>query len=121
MTGTPAEVTPTPPTAPSPSVLDLMYYYYDPTGNITDIVDGKDATRTAHYAYDDADRLTGATGWWGALGWTYDLTGNRLSETRNTVTSTYSYATDSAGHYIDSRLLQVTSPMRANQPSRGTE
>ncbi len=85
---------------PSPDVLDLTYQY-DTTGNITAILDAVDADRTAFYRYDALDRLVGADGWWGSLSWTYDRTGNRLSETRNGVLSSYAYQSST------SRLLEV--------------
>jgi hypothetical protein len=58
--------------------------------------------RTAGYAHDALDRLVGADGWWGTLDWSYDKTGNRLSETRDGTASTYSYEPGT------SRLATVT-------------
>ncbi len=66
---------------------------------ITDVVD---PGRTAGYAHDALDRLVGADGWWGNLDWTYDKTGNRLSETRDGTASTYAYEPGT------SRLATVT-------------
>jgi RHS repeat-associated protein len=86
---------------PTPDVLDLTYQY-DATGNITAILDAVDPERTAYYRHDPLDRLVEADGWWGTLGWTYDRTGNRLSEARDGVTSTYAYQAGT------SRLLAVT-------------
>jgi len=49
-----------------------------------------DVTKT--YGYQDVDYfLASADGPWGALGWTYDRIGNRLSETRNGLTDAYAY------------------------------
>ncbi|MBI5502634.1 MAG: RHS domain-containing protein [Deltaproteobacteria bacterium] len=104
------------------AVLDLQYHYTepttggeDPTGNIRWIHDAVDV-RDAEYTYDEQDRLTSATGWWGSLGWTYDRTGNRLTETRRDPGSTtdevsaYSYEDPDGGGELptNSRLLQVT-------------
>ena len=76
---------------PTPDVLDLDYAYDDVFGNILGITDVVDPDRTAGYAHDALDRLVGADGWWGTLDWTYDKTGNRLSETRDDTASTYAY------------------------------
>ncbi|NMC68493.1 MAG: hypothetical protein GYA57_00325, partial [Myxococcales bacterium] len=76
---------------PTPEVLDLEYTYDDVSGNILGITDVVDPDRTAGYAWDALDRLVGADGWWGSLDWTYDKTGNRLSETRDGTASTYIY------------------------------
>ncbi len=40
--------------------------------------------------------MTQGDGPWGALAWTYDRIGNRLSETRNSVTDTYAYVPNAA-------------------------
>lgn len=87
---------------PTPEVLDLEYTYDDVSGNILGITDVVDPDRTAGYAYDALDRLVGADGWWGSLDWTYDKTGNRLSETRDGTASTYIYEPGT------SRLATVT-------------
>jgi YD repeat-containing protein len=87
---------------PTPDVLDLDYAYDDLSGNILGITDVVDPDRTAGYAHDALDRLVGADGWWGTLDWSYDKTGNRLSETRDGTASTYSYEPGT------SRLATVT-------------
>jgi RHS repeat-associated protein len=76
----------------------------DGNGNIKDIVDNLDAARTRSFSYDSLDRLQGATGPWGALGWTYDKVGNRLTQTAPEGASGYSYAAGT------SRLTAVTGP-----------
>ncbi|MBI5500796.1 MAG: RHS repeat protein [Deltaproteobacteria bacterium] len=98
-TGTPGD--------PTPDVLDLTYFH-DTVGNITDIVDAVDVNRTAHYDYDSSDRLVGADGWWGRLDWTYDHTGNRLSESRLDVGATDPAVSSYAYQSGTSRLLTVT-------------
>jgi RHS repeat-associated protein len=87
-----------------PGTLSLSYIY-DPAGNITNIADQLDPTKSKTYTYDPLDRLATAVGPWGTLAWTYDANGNRLSQT-NGVHYTYSYQADrpmtvSNGH-IDS-------------------
>ncbi|MBI5491246.1 MAG: hypothetical protein HY905_28200 [Deltaproteobacteria bacterium] len=92
---------------PTPDILDLTYAY-DGVGNITDILDAVDVDRTAHYDYDNLDRLVGADGWWGRLDWTYDHTGNRLSESRLDPGATDAAVSNYAYHGGTSRLLTVT-------------
>ena len=77
-------------------------------GNITDILDAVDVDRTAHYDYDSLDRLVGADGWWGRLDWSYDHTGNRLSENRLDPGATDAAVSSYAYQGGTSRLLTVT-------------
>ena len=54
---------------------------------------------TFTYTYQDYHYfLTGGTGPWGALSWTYDKTGNRLTELRDGNTDTYNYPTNGTGN-----------------------
>ncbi|HXG27866.1 MAG TPA: DUF6531 domain-containing protein, partial [Nevskiales bacterium] len=69
-------------------------YYYDARNNIEAIEDGLDSSRGQLFDYDPLGRLSRAQGVYGALAWTYDPVGNRLSETRNGETSHYRYASD---------------------------
>jgi len=53
---------------------------------------------TKSYAYQDVEYfLTSAAGPWGALDWTYDRIGNRLTEDRNGFTDVYSYEPNAVG------------------------
>ncbi|GAA0586416.1 RHS repeat protein [Kribbella sandramycini] len=97
----------------SDSPVSIVRYAFDATGNITKITDAGESTDTQCFTYDHLRRLTSA---WtpgagdcaaapnkDALGgpapywhsWTFDLTGNRKSETRTsangTTTATYNY------------------------------
>jgi len=63
----------------------------DAVGNITDITDNLDAARSQGFGYDDLYRLTSATGAYGAIGYTYDKVGNRLTRTLDGQTDTYAY------------------------------
>jgi len=83
---------------------------YDATGNITDKANVLDPSRTQTFGYDALDRLIGAQGIYGNLGYSYDALGNRLSQTDATGTSTYLYEaqshrltsiTDSGGRMIN--------------------
>jgi RHS repeat-associated protein len=47
--------------------------------------------QTQAFTYSATHRLASASGFYGALAWTYDAVGNRLSETANGVASSYLY------------------------------
>jgi RHS repeat-associated protein len=64
-------------------------YSVDAVGNISQINDG--ATPRTYSYIDNLYFLKQGDGPWGARSWTYDRIGNRLTETRGTVTDTYSY------------------------------
>jgi len=59
---------------------------YDEVGNIRQIEDMRDLSLTRNFGYDEQDRLRGAEGlgflypWGGGYAWSYDRTGNRLTE-----------------------------------------
>ncbi|MCI4679030.1 hypothetical protein K9U33_10260 [Rhodoblastus acidophilus] len=48
-------------------------------------------SQTQTFTYTPARRLASANGYYGALSWTYDANGDRLSETANSVLSSYLY------------------------------
>jgi len=77
-------------------------YTKDPAGNITAISDNVDPSKNQSFGYDDLYRLTSAAGAYGTIGYTYDKVGNRLTETVNGQTDTYTYAAGT------SRLVQIT-------------
>ena len=67
-------------------------YATDAEGNITAITNPNDAADSRSFGYQDVQYfLTTGNGPWGNLSWSYDQIGNRLSETRDGVTDTYSY------------------------------
>ena len=73
-------------------------YQTDAMGNITGITDQGAAPSSRAYGYQDYQYyLTSGTGPWGAHAWTYDRAGNRLTETRDGATSSYSYVPNAAG------------------------
>lgn len=82
--------------AQSKIVQDLTYTT-DFIGNIVEITDNYDMTRSKSFDYDEMSRLVAASGPYGPSGaqadlaWTYDDVGNRLSYTapEGTTTSTY--------------------------------
>ncbi len=79
-----------------------LAYSYDPAGNITAIADAITPARSQSFAYDDLNRLTAATGAYGAYGYTYDLSGNRIAQSRPAGNDAYSIALSS------NRLMQIT-------------
>lgn len=76
-----------------------LRYFYDAADNISEIRDLVDSTKTQTFAYDNLDRITGASGIYGNLGYTYDGVGNRLTLTENGDTDSYLY--DSARNQIE--------------------
>ena len=72
------------------AVAGRTYGYY-PDGTVHTITDSKDAAANQSFSYDGQERLTGATGKYGTLAYSYDKTGNRLNETRAGLSDTYSY------------------------------
>ena len=74
----------------------LARYTYgeDGTGNITQLTDALDATRSRTFGYDDLNRLTTAssgTALWGSGSYAYDAMGNMTQATLGTATTTFSY------------------------------
>jgi len=69
---------------------DLQYNYND-ANNITDITNNLDSNRSQLLDYDMLNRLSDATGNYGDIDYAYDAIGNRLSESIDTQTETYTY------------------------------
>jgi len=84
-------------------VLDLAYGR-DGSGNITTITSNLDPARSQGFGYDALERITGATGVYGSLGYAYDRVGNRLSQTIRGEPETYGYETGT------NRLAEVVAP-----------
>jgi YD repeat-containing protein len=78
------------------SVQDLAYGV-DADGNITGITDHLAAARSQIFQYDALDRLTYASGLYGALAYGYDAVGNRTSQSGGTtnLAEAYTYAANS--------------------------
>jgi RHS repeat-associated protein len=98
---------------------------YDAVNDIRSITDNLDATRSQTFAYDPDCRLTGAGGIYGTLGYTYDPDGNRLTQTANGVTQsyTYSHAANMLRSVVGSgvaRLLDYTPNGNLSSDNRGT-
>lgn len=65
------------------STIQSLAYEYDAANNVLGLKDGVTPVNDQVFVYDPLDRLTQATGGYGALGYGYDSVGNRLTETRN--------------------------------------
>lgn len=85
-------------------LLDLNYAY-DANGNLLTV-----NTSEETYGYDDLNRLTAGNGPWGTLSYSYDVVGNRLSQTLNGTGTSYSY-----GSY--NRLLSAGSTTYTYDPN----
>lgn len=86
-----------------PGVQDV-HYDRDANGNAVGITDGVAPMRHQTFVYDDAGRLTQATGSYGLLTYTYDASGNRLTASAGGgLADTYAYDPTS------SRLTSVAS------------
>jgi len=73
-------------------------YTTDDMDNVTRIDDVLAPTASRTFAYQDFHYfLTQGDGPWGTRSWSYDKTGNRLTETRDGLTDAYSYAPSAAG------------------------
>jgi RHS repeat-associated protein len=72
-------------------------YTTDDVGNPTTISQTLPSAESRTYGYQDFQYfLTSGVGPWGSLSWTYDRIGNRLSETRDALTDSYVYLSNSA-------------------------
>lgn len=74
------------PTAISAGPLYLAYYYDETIGNVTAIDDSRGTAWRQTFDYDALDRLTSATGSYGALTYTYDEHGNMKTQGADTFT-----------------------------------
>lgn len=61
--------------------LQNLVYSYDPDDNVTAIADGVTPANNQSLGYNKVNRLNAASGSYGALAYTYDLVGNRLTQT----------------------------------------
>lgn len=66
-------------------------FTYTQDGRIDTVAAPQTPRYNRNFDYDDLKRLEHATGPFGQLGYTYDLVGNRLTETANSATTSYSY------------------------------
>ncbi|WP_162150832.1 RHS repeat-associated core domain-containing protein [Methylosinus trichosporium] len=78
------------------SIVDNLFPGTTPPGDYS--------AQTQSFTYTPTRRLKTASGYYGALSWSYDANGNRTGQTLNGVTSPYAYPTTS------NRLASVTPP-----------
>jgi RHS repeat-associated protein len=90
------------------SPLQNLSYAYDANDNVLSITDGVTPGNSQTFAYNNVNRLNQAAGGYGGLAYTYDLVGNRLTQTTTigSASSTQTYGYDAASN----RLLQTTLP-----------
>ncbi len=76
------------------STVQSLAYGFDADGDITGITDAVTPARSQGFQYDALQRLTQASGVYGALAYSYDAVGDRLSQTGGTGTlaEAYGYA-----------------------------
>lgn len=67
----------------TPNPFIELEYGYDPTGNVTSIVNHIDPGRSSFMQYDALDRLAGTRGQWGRINYRYDSVGNRVEKDVN--------------------------------------
>ena len=79
-------------------------YRHDASGNITAIDDALSPQASQAFGYDALDRLTHASGVYGALDYAYDAAGNRASRASPAGVDDYRYETQS------NRLLEIAGP-----------
>ncbi len=73
------------------SQLQYLNYGFDANDNILSIADTVTPANSQALGYDIMNRLVSAAGSYGSLGYTYDLVGNRQSETVGATTNAYAY------------------------------
>jgi RHS repeat-associated protein len=84
------------------SAQQNLTYAYDDNDNVSSIADTVTPGNSQALGYDLLNRLTSATGAYGAFGWTYDKLGNRLTQTLGGATTAYTYSATS------SQLTKIT-------------
>jgi len=75
--------------------VQQLGYTYDAADNVQAILDGIEPAKSQSFAYDALDRLTAAAGVYGNQAWTYDASGNRLTQQAGAALTSYTYAAQS--------------------------
>jgi RHS repeat-associated protein len=97
-------------------IIDQHAYTPDPVGNITqEITNGL----TWNYQRDDFYRLTQATVGSNTYAWTYNLAGDRLSQTINGAKTLYGY--DGGGHMVSVGGVPVSYDANGNATNSGSD
>ncbi|MDH3273691.1 MAG: polymorphic toxin-type HINT domain-containing protein [Gammaproteobacteria bacterium] len=75
------------------ATLADLTHSYDPNANITSITDAENGTGfDRSMGYDDIDRLTSASGFWGTGNYSFDALGNILTKTESGIDLDYTYS-----------------------------
>ena len=77
------------------SALQNLGYAYYPTNNVQTITDTVNSANSQSFSYDTLQHLSAAAGGYGSFGYTYDLDGNRVSQTHGIETTNYGYGSGS--------------------------
>ena len=95
--------------------IQNLSYTLDAANSITSITDNLDPLHSQSFGYDSLYRLTSAGGIYGAIDYSYNPVGNRLSKHRDAETDIYSYETET------NRLLEITgsNPMTFSYDENG--
>jgi len=93
---------------------------WSPAGTISSIADLMDSTYSQAFAYDAADRLTAASGKYGALSYSYDGNGNRTSETVNGAVHIATYQAGSNRMTLLQNVVGYTLDAAGNATMRGS-
>lgn len=97
-------------------------YGYDGAGNVSSITDTVDAMMNRTLGYDALDRLTSASGPWGAGTIAYDGAGNITSQSLGSFNLTYSYDPQNRlGNVSGSKSASYTYDGRGNVTAAGTK
>jgi RHS repeat-associated protein len=110
----------------SPAQLrDRFVITLDPVGNPTQIVRTGALSQTQKYTYDASDRIQSVcfaascvAGSPELISWTYDKVGNRMTETRSTGTTTYSY--DARDRLLSAGATSYTYDQNGNELTAGS-
>ena len=101
------------------SLVDLGFTY-DNVGNMTSIVDSVGTLHDRTIGYDTLNRMTSATGPWGAETVTYDALGNIDTRDRNGVLQDYYYGNQKLTYRaFPSFYYTITHDVRGNMTSDG--
>ena len=74
------------------ATLADLTHSYDPNANVTSITDAVNGTGfDRSMGYDDIDRLTSASGFWGSGSYSFDALGNILTKTESGIDLDYTY------------------------------
>jgi RHS repeat-associated protein len=88
-------------------------YTYNANSNLTSINVTNDVSQDKTFTYDALNRLIAANGSYGAINYTYDNVGNRITKVTNDDTETYTYFAGT------NRLQEVTGPVNFTYDANG--